>query len=44
MNKAVSKYLAEIGRTGGQVSSPAKVRAARLNGQKGGRPAKKGKP
>jgi general stress protein YciG len=34
------EWMAEIGRRGGQVTSPAKALAARLNGQKGGRPRK----
>lgn len=32
------RWMAEIGKKGGSSSSPAKVRAARANGQKGGRP------
>jgi len=31
----------ELGRTGGRASSPAKARAARENGRKGGRPRKR---
>jgi general stress protein YciG len=42
MNKAVKKYLAEIGRQGGSSTSKAKAEAARENGKKGGRPRKKG--
>jgi len=40
MNKTVKKYLAEIGRKGGSVTSEAKAEAARRNGAKGGRPRK----
>jgi hypothetical protein len=32
------EWLAELGRVGGQKSSPAKAAAARRNGRKGGRP------
>jgi len=35
---AVSKYLAAIGRRGGQAKTAAKSAAARLNGKRGGRP------
>lgn len=38
---AVAAYLASIGRKGGKVASAAKIAAARRNGKKGGRPAKK---
>jgi hypothetical protein len=31
-------WMRELGRNGGSVSSPAKARAARANGRKGGRP------
>lgn len=34
------KWMSELGRAGGQVSTPAKARAARQNGIKGGRPKK----
>jgi DNA invertase Pin-like site-specific DNA recombinase len=34
----VTKYLAAIGRKGGQSRSKAKAKAARANGKKGGRP------
>lgn len=34
----VSDYYAEIGAEGGAVSSTPKVKAARANGKKGGRP------
>lgn len=34
------KWMSELGRMGGQVSSPAKAMAARKNGTKGGRPKK----
>jgi hypothetical protein len=34
-------WMAEIGRSGGSVKSPAKKRAARANGLKGGRPRQK---
>jgi hypothetical protein len=43
MNDAVKKYLAEIGRKGGSVTSKAKAAAARKNGKRGGRPKKDGK-
>jgi hypothetical protein len=33
-------WMAELGRKGGQASTPAKARAARENGKKGGRPRK----
>lgn len=33
-----SRWMAELGRAGGRVKSAAKARAARANGQKGGRP------
>lgn len=33
-------WMAELGRKGGSVTTPAKAAAARANGQKGGRPAK----
>jgi hypothetical protein len=35
------KWMAVIGRSGGAVKSPAKKRAARVNGLKGGRPRQK---
>lgn len=41
MNPAISKYLAAIGRQGGQSKSQAKLAAVRANGKKGGRPKKK---
>lgn len=45
--KQVSKYLAEIGRKGGQKGGKAttkrKADAARANGHKGGRPRKQSK-
>jgi len=34
----VTKYLAAIGRRGGQAKTAAKAAAARLNGKRGGRP------
>jgi len=37
-------WMAEVGRKGGQVTSPAKAAAARANGQKGGRPPLRRKP
>jgi general stress protein YciG len=42
MNDAVKKYLAEIGKKGGSVTSKAKAEAARKNGKRGGRPRKEG--
>jgi len=42
MNDAVKKYLAEIGKNGGSVTSKAKAEAARKNGKRGGRPRKEG--
>jgi hypothetical protein len=33
-------WMQELGRRGGSVTSPAKARAARANGRKGGRPRK----
>jgi hypothetical protein len=41
LHKAVRAYLADIGRRGGSVSSPAKLASARLNATKP-RPRKKG--
>ncbi|MDP4300991.1 hypothetical protein [Leptothrix discophora] len=38
------EWMAEIGRRGGLVTSPAKAVAARLNGMKGGRPRKSDAP
>ncbi len=40
MNPTIAKYLVEIGRRGGEASSPAKAAAARENGKRGGRPRK----
>lgn len=40
MNKAVSKYLATIGRRGRLRNTEAQRRAAAENGKKGGRPRK----
>lgn len=40
MNSAVRKYLSQIGRQGGLVSSEAKAKASRENGKLGGRPKK----
>ncbi len=37
-NFGTMRWMNEIGRRGGSVTSPAKARAARRNGQKGGRP------
>ncbi len=42
-NKPVTDYLAKIGAKGGKAKSPAKIRAARLNGLKAKR-ARKTKP
>jgi hypothetical protein len=42
MNVEASKYLAAIGRRGGNAKSEAKAKAARRNAKKGGWP--KGKP
>jgi hypothetical protein len=39
MNRIIQQYLKEIGRRGGQSTSPAKQAASRTNGTKGGRPA-----
>ena len=39
--KAVSDYLAQIGRKGGKARTPAKAKAVRTNGRLGGRPRKK---
>jgi hypothetical protein len=36
--QAVREYLSKIGTKGGRVTSPAKVRAVRKNGKRGGRP------
>jgi hypothetical protein len=36
--QAVKAAMSEAGRRAGSATSPAKARAARLNGQKGGRP------
>ena len=35
-----ARWMSELGRQGGRVKSPAKSEAARLNGQRGGRPRK----
>lgn len=40
MNKAISKAASILGKMGGSVSSPAKRKASRINGRKGGRPRK----
>jgi len=40
MTKAITKYLAEIGKRGGSVKSPRKALASKANGSKGGRPQK----
>ena len=37
------RWMAELGRQGGSVRSPAKATAARINGAKGGRPRKRAK-
>lgn len=37
-------WMQELGRAGGKATSPAKARAARENGKKGGRPPKKDRP
>lgn len=39
--RIVHRAAYELGRLGGQATSPAKRRAARANGQKGGRPRKR---
>lgn len=36
------RWMSELGRLGGQATSPAKAAAARRNGRKGGRPRKRG--
>jgi hypothetical protein len=41
MKDAISTYLASIGRKGGEAKTPAKRRASKANGKKGGRPKKK---
>jgi hypothetical protein len=38
MDKAVSDYMSEQGRKGGQAKTPAKAAASAANGAKGGRP------
>jgi len=43
LKPSVRRYLAKIGRKGGQVKSPAKAEAVRRNGLLGGRPRKDGK-
>lgn len=40
MNKAISDYMSNQGRKGGQVKSKAKAKASAANGAKGGRPRK----
>jgi general stress protein YciG len=40
MNKAVQQYLKEIGKKGGEATTPAKKRASQKNGKLGGRPKK----
>jgi hypothetical protein len=39
LGNALSSVAAALGAKGGRVTSPAKARAARLNGQRGGRPS-----
>lgn len=41
MNKLIHDYMVRIGRKGGEVKSPAKAKAARRNGKRGGRPKRK---
>jgi len=38
LHQAVREYLSKIGAKGGKVSNPAKARAVRKNGKRGGRP------
>jgi hypothetical protein len=38
--RAVSQYMAKIGKQGGSAKSEAKAEAVRANGRKGGRPRK----
>ena len=38
--ETISKIAATLGRLGGVVRSPAKAKAAKENGKKGGRPSK----
>jgi hypothetical protein len=41
VNKAIRKYLRQIGAKGGSATSLEKARSARKNGLKGGRPREK---
>jgi hypothetical protein len=41
LTKSITEYMAEIGRRGGRARTEAKQIAARLNGQRGGRPKTK---
>lgn len=36
----MNKHAQQLGKLGGSVKSPAKTKAAQLNGKKGGRPKK----
>ncbi len=40
MDRVIKQYLAEIGKRGGSVTSDAKARSSRINGNLGGRPRK----
>jgi hypothetical protein len=42
LDKNIREYLAALGKKGGEKTSAAKVKAARANGRKGGRPRKAG--
>ena len=41
MSVSLKAAAAVLGRAGGKVTSPAKAKASRANGKKGGRPRKK---
>jgi hypothetical protein len=44
MNQTIKEYMAANGKKGGKVSTEAKAKAAKINGEKGGRPKKVIKP
>ena len=38
MQAEKNKHAVELGKMGGKANTPAKIKAARINGKKGGRP------